>query len=313
MKMKEIIKKSWVEFVAICGVIGLLQYGTGKAIGIGIVIFCILCILFATLHILTSGKVKAFWEQKKVGCFQGLWKEKNLSEELKRNFGSAQTVKIKVTRGSELFDRRQSRHICDYLAGLRDVASSEREIHCQFLLIAPCYRLSHVRERHKLSLKKYKKPQDFLESWYDTVKAIDAIDAEISNVHFHVEVRFYSGRHSKWRFYIFESVDRAIKTVLFSDYDANRGSHGTELPMYKVLKNDQNIGGFMERYFEEIWSVALTRDGFKELVLSGKCMQRFCEECDIESIDQQGCQLCTCPSGNCPYEDQCKKNVSEKL
>lgn len=318
MKMKDLLKKSWIEYAGLASVIGLFisavaEYGTNKAIGIVTISFAAICVLMLILHILKSGKVSAFWEQKKVGCFQGLWKSANLSGELKRNFENAQTIKIKVTRGSELFDKKQNGNISNYLEYLRDVASSEREILCRFLLIAPCYRLRHVRERHILSKKKYQKPEDFLGSWYDTIKAIDDIEKEKNNVHFQVEVRFYSGRHSKWRFYIFESLDRAIKTVLFSDYDADRRTHGTELPMYKVIKNDQNIGGFMERYFDEIWNVALTKEGFKELINNGTCVRRFCEDCDIESVNKQGCQLCTCPLEKCAYEENCKKLVNDRL
>ena len=208
MKMKELLKKSWIEYVGLASVIGVFisavaECGAKKAIGIVTISFVAICVLMLVLHILKSGKVSAFWEQKKVGCFKGLWKSKNLAGELKRNFENAQTVKIKVTRGSELFDERQNGHISNYLEYLRDVASSKREIYCKFLLIAPCYRLRHVKERHILSKKEYPKPKDFLGSWYNTIKAIDDIEKEKSNVHFRVEVRFYSGRHSKWRFYIF--------------------------------------------------------------------------------------------------------------
>lgn len=316
--MKGLLKKSWTEYLGLVSVIGILisavaEYGMKKAIGIVTISFAAIYVLMLILYILKSEKVSAFWEQKKVGCFQGLWKSKNLASELKRNFENAQTVKIKVTRGSELFDEKQNGHISNYLEYLRDIASSQREIHCKFLLIAPCYRLRHVKERHELSKKEYPKPEDFLGSWYDTIKAIDDIEKEKRNVHFDVEVRFYSGRHSKWRFYIFESLDRAIKTVLFSDYDADRRTHGAELPMYKVLKNDQNIGGFMERYFDEIWNVALTKERFKILVDNGKCIKRFCEDCDIESVNEQDCQLCTCPLEKCDYEAHCKRFVNDRL
>lgn len=312
-----LLKKTWVIYAGVIGFLGWLltislEWGMKKAIISSILLFLLIYVFLVVLHSL-RGKALAFWEQKKIGCFKGLWKEKNLSEELKRNFKNAQIVKIKVTRGSELFDKKQNRHIGEYLETLRDTASSEREVYCQFLLIAPCYRLQHVRERHKLSKKQFNTPNEFLGSWYDTLDAINKIESEKKNVHFHVEVRFYTGRHSKWRFYIFESVNSAIKTVLFSDYDADNGKHGTELPMYKVLENQKNIGGFMSRYFDEIWSVALTTEGFKQMVEEETCMQRFCEECDIKSVDEKGCLLCNCPSGKCSYEKACKGYVENRL
>lgn len=184
MKMKELLKKSWIKYVALVGVIGLFisavaMYEMKKAIGIVIIPFVAICVLTLTLHIFGSGKVSAFREQKKVGCFQGLWKSKNLAGELKRNFENAQTVKIKVTRGCELFDKKQNGYIGDYLEYLRDIASSEREIYCKFLLIAPCYKLRHVQERYELSAKEYKTPENFLSGWYnETIKAIDDIEKE---------------------------------------------------------------------------------------------------------------------------------------
>ena len=260
-----------------------------------------------------NGYVSAFIEQRKIGGFKGLWSSKNLARELERNFKDAQTIKIKVTRGNELFELQRTAQIRTYLEHLNNIASPERRITCQFLLIAPCAKIHHVQERYEIHTERFPKMEDFLESWYETIENIENLKREKINPNFHIEVRFYSGRHSKWRFYIFELKNKTIKTVLFSDYDAAKRSHGSDISMYKVLENTKNIGGFMERYFDEIWKISLTKVAFKDAVNNRKCLRKYCEDCDTVSENMQICQLKKCPMGvdSCPYISKCMEFVKK--
>lgn len=298
----------------IAGIAGSLNFGIRAGLTAAVITFIVTFAGNVLYEVFASGKLKAAWKEWETGGFRGLWVSENIAKELKRNFDQAQTVKIKVTRGTELFDAKNEGEICTYLEEMRDRASKDNVIRCKMLLIAPCYKLKHVRERHKDAHEDYPTPEAYMLSWSETLQNIKSIcDGDKRNSNFHINVRFYSGRHSKWRFYIFESIDKCIKTVLFADYDAERGSHGRKLPMYKVIENDQNIGGFMERYFDEIWDSALDREGLKKLILERNCEKRFCEECDIQQADSKECQLCSCPEGSCPYWKHCTEFANKYL
>ena len=313
------IKIAFVVFdFVVCGLLGVFLdfyeiMGITKTIVLcGFLFFVILFIIYIG-DSLIKGYVLAYFEQKKIGRFKGLWSSENLAGELKRNFEDAQTIKIKVTRGTELFESQRSAQIRTYLEKLNEIASPERGISCQFLLIAPCAKIHHVNERYEIHKERYPKMEDFLESWYKTIENIENLKKEKNNRNFRIEVRFYSGRHSKWRFYIFESRKKTIKTVLFSDYDAAKRSHGSDISMYKVLENGKNIGGFMERYFDEIWQLSLTKAAFKEAVNNKKCLRKFCEDCDTVSENMKECQLKKCPMrmDSCPYISKCMEFVKK--
>lgn len=267
-------------------------------------IFVITYIVSYMMVVHAGRNVRAYFEQLRIGKFKGLWKGEALAKELESDFKDASNIDIKVTRGTELFSVNGNGQIVRYLEKLLDSATGDKEVRCRFLLIAPCYNIRHVRERHEIHQNQYETPEKFMGTWYETVRMIDGIGNGKSNVNFQTEVRFYTGRHSNWRFYILESADRQKKTILFSEYDTFKREHGSALPMYKVMKDDHNIGGFMARYFDEIWETSITREQLKRLVKTKDCIRMFCEACDTEKGDTKPCP---CPGMNCGYSEACMK------
>lgn len=202
------------------------------------------------------------------GKMRGLWRGNALVKQLKKYSADSTNIRIKVTRGNNLLAKGEKYGFEKIFRDLDEDKKLNQKISVQALLIVPCYKEKHVQARyethhHSEDISK----EDFLETWYKFLENTSTYQGMLN-----IETRFYFGNHSKWRFYIFsppaDSNHSNQQVVLFSDYDEKRA--GSETPMYKVIKHDRSIGGFMTRYFDEIWNESLTPKKLSDAIEKGR-------------------------------------------
>lgn len=202
------------------------------------------------------------WHDGKV---RGLWKGDRLVHQIEKYSNKSAIIRMKVTRGKDLLEKDKIYGFWKIFQNINGNSELDRPVLVQALLIIPCFKESHVQERYETHKKQENIPEEkFLETWYQFLQLTSEYKHSLK-----IETRFYFGNHSKWRFYIFsppEDVsDKSV--VLFSDYDKTKD--GRKTPMYKVIKDEKNIGGFMSRYFEEIWDESLSPSEWAKAVESG--------------------------------------------
>ncbi len=292
---------------AICVVISFIPDIMGiEAIGVkaGIILggyaITILCVYISSL--IWEGWMRSRFDLWNIGKIRGLWQDKGLKKQLKKNFETSQNIKIKVTRGKELLNHRKPNGLVKELSDLKDGKgkTTEKSVNVQILLVLPCYQDDHVKERREAHNEMDDKT--FLESWYQFLDEIREYDSE----HLSINVRFYRGTHARWRFYIFEK-ERADQStcVLLSNYDRKR--EGLSLPMYKIMHGEQNIAGFMCKYFDDLWenkSTIKPQELYK-LIETKKCQSQFCLNCDAQGISQ--CD--SCGREKCEFENLCQNLI----
>lgn len=165
------------------------------------------------------------------------------------------------------------------------------------MLIIPCFEEKHVQERYQTHKEHERSITEdgFLETWYQFLEAASKYRYKLNII-----VKFYFGNHSKWRFYIFSPPEDGNtpheQIILFSDYDKEKDGRTT--PMYKVIKEDRNIGGLMDRYFDEIWEESLSPKELLESIRKGV-------------IDPKNQYSIKHNCNGCPRKDTCTK-LSEK-
>lgn len=262
-------------------------------------IYIIAILIICLVDIVWQGCIKSHFDLWKIGKVRGLWRDEGLKKQIKENFYSSSEIKIKVTRGIELLDPENDFGLNKILCDLRDGRYNHNStVKLDILLIIPCMMDSHVIERAKrhneMSLK------DFVETWYDFLKKIQSYNSS----HLSINVKFYFGNHSRWRFYIFSRTN-SVKTVLLSDYDVH--SSGCEEPMYKVIKSENNIGMFMSDYFNDLWMESLSPNELYQHIISQNCIAYSCKKC--MKAQSTSCQNCN--KVKCEYENICKKLIKD--
>lgn len=256
--------------------------------------------IIAITNLFWNGWIKARFDLWHIGKVRGLWAKKGLIKQNKKNFYSADDIKIKVTRGYELLEANNKYGLSEILSNLRDGKNKyNSKVSVKVLLIIPCFQEQHVRERYQRNNKITK--VKFLETWYKFLEEI----GEYNSANLSINVRFYFGNHSRWRFYIFSKPNGLNTTVLLSDYDEN--SSGCEQPMYKIIKGEHNLGSFMNDYFDELWNSALTSKNLYEFMKAEKCITHFCENC--MKVENYNCKVCN--RLNCNYKDMCNDLIEK--
>lgn len=266
---------------------------------IALMLYLCTIILILIIQFFLDGWVKAKFNLWYIGKIKGLWKNRGLINQIKRNFYSANKIRIKVTRGSTLlkYDSREY--------GLRDILDNikrgenkrEEKVEIEILLIIPCFQQKHVRQRYERHTNMSEK--DFLESWYSFLNDIRSYNSD----NLSISVRFYFDSHSRWRFYICYLPNKT--NVLLSTYDSLTDGRAT--PMYKIIKEEKNIGGFMTKYFDDLWENSLTPSKLYHYINTGRCQSSFCSKCNIN-----GSKKCkNCEKNNCGFESTCTTLVEK--
>lgn len=236
-------------------------------------LYIIIAIIIILFDLLWTGYIKAHFNLWYIGKLRGLWEKKGLINQINKNFYSSNIIKVKVTRGYELLESNNEYGIDKILNKLKDDKGKNHteKVIIKFLLILPCFQEKHVRERYQRHQKMTQK--EYLNTWYKFLENIHNYNTD----HLSINVKFYFGDHSRWRFYIFSKPQGKSTTVLLSNYDENES--GCEQPMYKVMKSDNNLGGFMNDYFDDLWNSALTFSDLNNFITSGKCIKYYGGKC----------------------------------
>lgn len=287
------------------GGVGIVGYNNGLSLKIAIIfsvaLFIMLIIYFKFFHTY----LKAIFYQWRIGKFKGLWRDKALKSQVKRCFLNASRIRIKVTRGTELINNNHDNvNIVEELETLKRISSSTNPIHIQILLMAPCFKVKHVKNRYETHKGKYSTPNDFLKSWSETFSELVKYEDDYCTI----SVRFYYGGHSRWRFYICSDDNDDKQIVLLGNYDDD--TSGTKTPMYKIIKGEKNIGAFMDKYFDEIWNNSINLLQLIESIKNEKCLRLFCEECKY-CTDQSNICDTKCSAENCNLNSDCKARAEE--
>lgn len=239
---------------------------------LGIVIFVyafiISLLIWIGKKIWNNNFLKAELYLWRAGKLRGLWQGDGLVKQLEKYSDESANIQIKVTRGIDLLEKDKKYGFWKIFQEINGKVELDRKVVVQALLIVPCFKEKHVKARYETHKELDNISEDtFLETWYEFLKKASEYRQMLTII-----TRFYFGNHSKWRFYIFSPPEDGTvpdkQIVLFSDYDGKRDGRNT--PMYKVIKNDRNIGGFMSRYFDEIWSESLTPNELSEAIEKGE-------------------------------------------
>lgn len=199
------------------------------------------------------------------GGILGFWGDLGLQEQIKEAFLSSNTIRIKVTIGVDLMREDNQFGLRQIFNILKDEDVAGKHVQVQILLALPCFDSRQVDERYELRDSEMTK-EEFISTWYSFIEEIlNYSNGKGNKSHMSVNIRFYSEEHATWRFYICKN-DRGSTTVLLSNYNKNHS--GSETPMYKIIKNEDNIGGFMDSYFDEIWETAIKRKDLANMILS---------------------------------------------
>lgn len=241
-----------------------------------------------------NGNVRSKIDLWRYGKIKGLWIEKGLIRQIEKGFRESDDIKIKVTRGYDLF-REDEKY--GFIKSLNELKKKNSNTNIRFLLIVPCFKEQHVQQRYERHVGI--KPYDFLETWYKSVSKMK----EYSSEYLSMNVRFYMGGHARWRFYVFSRQNGRKSSVFLSDYDKNTA--GSEHPMYKIIKKSHNIASFMTSYFDDLWDSALTPLQLFDVINQEKCIRQFCGNCKKED------KCSDCPHSDCNYKEQCKKLVKK--
>lgn len=284
-------------FITICST-KIIEIVTGVDSKIQFIIFFLIfglvLIVIEIIRQIVDGNVKAKIDLWKNGKIKGLWEEKGLIRQIEKGFRESDEVKIKVTRGYDLFQPDQE---YGFVNILNEIKKKNRNVNIKFLLIMPCYKEDHVQQRYERHTGVTK--EVFLETWYKSIAAMK----EYSNEYLSLNVRFYMSKHARWRFYIFSKKNNYRTNVLLADYD--RDTPGSGHPMYKIIKKDRNIAAFMTSYFDELWDGAMTPKELLRLIEKEKCVRYICGNCRKEE------KCSSCLHIECEYKDLCKRLVTK--
>lgn len=256
-----------------------------------VVVFLVFYIIVFVINFVKDGFLAANVKLFTKGKIKGLWAKKGLIGQIKMGFKESDNIKIKVTRGIDLFNKED---VYGFVPYMKDIQSGSRKVHMQFLLITPCFKESHVRIRKERHTQL--RNDEFLETWYESVQKMK----EYSNNNLSIAVKFYTGGHARWRYYIFSKNNGEKAKVFLAHYDKN--TSGSEQPMYKIIKKAPNIASFMTDYFDDLWNEAISPAQLYSKISNGSCMNRRCAY-DVSGLP--------CQNASCEYSDTCKKLIKK--
>lgn len=228
------------------------------------------------LSLLPVEEQEAFRQQYEIAKLRGLWSKKELDNEIKKYFVASSKVKIKVTRGYNLFfdDGSESERDIFYHCIFEAGKNQNREI--ELLLHYPCLKGEHSKNRaaaNKITVEEYVK------SLFKVIKTIKEVTESSSNRN-EISVRFYNDYEIKWRYYLFEDSKSKKKTLFLNYYDDKKS--GADSPMLKIEYGEGTLCQDFDKKFDEIFS---NNKASKEIVSNLKgnkslVQPRFCEHPD---------------------------------
>lgn len=256
------------------------------------IILCIV-VLCITAYLKLIPYLKLYNEAK----FRGLIPNKDLDEIIYKDTFNSQEIKIKVTRANKLFviENNQSfKKVIDEIVSSKKL--KDKEISFKLLLHVPCLITEHVKNRANAN-NLSNDVDKFIKSWFETLLALDNYNKN-QNLKLKFEVKFYSEKHTRWRFFIFKGNQQSEKKMLFDYYDSTSPSFRDD--MFAVRSGKQSLLDNFEKYFDEIW------DNNNETVEAFSYMKNNFSETDTRLTS---CNQCSVKSRCVAIKDIYKQQI----
>lgn len=206
-----------------------------------------------TIIIAYSSNIKAIYNLFSIGKIRGMWLGKDLDKQIIKHFDKSEIIRIKVTRAHKLIASENNQNFYKAIHSY----NGDKDIKIQLMLLLPCKKYKHFQARRNLYTMT---DEEFFKTWDETLSLIDNVNN--SKKHINIEVKFVDQSHSRWRFYLFESL--ATTTLFLNDYDGK--TSGNKSPMYKIYNEKNTICGFMVRYFDDLWEQAINLSHYNEII-----------------------------------------------
>lgn len=207
-----------------------------------ILIFC--SIVFFTFLIIQYlyPIVKSYFNMIFISKIRGLWGNKNLDRVIMNQYKNSSEIKIKVTRGINLFQKGKIFHKCLF------VEKFNEEKIIKVLLHFPCLRSSHIAERARANgIPKEK----YVEDLFKLLKLFKEHSRDTSQDE-KIFVKFYSSKNEKeWRYYIFHKHNND-KVLLFNHY--NKKVQGSKSNMLKIKSGNNSLCDDLNLTFDNIYN-----------------------------------------------------------
>lgn len=227
------------------------------------------------------------------GKVKGLWTDKNGKKDLiERYLKQAHTIKIKVTRGTDLFEVLPIGGTSPVVQNpilLNAINNPERlkRLNVQLLIMTPCFKSTHLQNRWKTKNLQKSHKDEFFSSAYKVIDAITQLNRDASK-NVRIEYRFYGDLDAKWRYYICNLPGDAEDCLFLSAYTGT--TDGDDLDAYQIFREgdqlSQNLYAYMDTYFDEIWARALTLEELESSIL---LCEGICEENKCTSFERERC------------------------
>ncbi len=219
-------------------------------------------IVFASwLSLWVVPRLIAYFDVVKTGRCRGLWGSKQLRKRIKNSYKKSDMTKIKVTRGYNLFGKKEG--VFNELFFRTEHNISKK---VKILLHYPCLKSHHIFDRSNANQSSV---EDYVSDIFSVLAKFKE-HSELAETDEKIEVRFFNGGYTNWRYYIFNE-NQGSHLMLFNHY--NKKTPGAKSKMFEVHGGNGSLCDFMESEFDEIFESASV-----ELVSNQKGRKELCHE-----------------------------------
>lgn len=197
---------------------------------------------------LSTNEQEAIKKQFEIGKIRGLWTIPELDEEIKNHFLNSSKVKIKVTRGFNIFvDDGKTTHRDIFYHCIHEFGKNQKR-QIELLLHFPCLISDHTISRAKANRIT---PEKYIETLFEVIKSIKEVTKSSTN-HNEITVKFYDDYEIKWRYYIFEERGSHKKTLFLNYYDDKKS--GADSAMLKIEYGEGTLCHDFDKKFDEVFN-----------------------------------------------------------
>lgn len=212
--------------------------------GMVIVTILMLCLIIGVLIYIFFPVLSSYFRMYKIGKFRGLWSKDDLENLILDKYKSSDEIKIKVTRGFNLFNEESGTF---YKCIFKNSGGNPKSKTLKVLLHYPCLKASHLERRATANQKNV---NGYIEDLFKVLKKLKEHNA-LSNTVEKIFVKFYTTDEDReWRYYIFKKEDGS-KTLFFNHY--NDSSTGAKSRMLKVDSGKDSLCDGLDKEFDSLY------------------------------------------------------------
>lgn len=197
---------------------------------------------------LNTQEQQAVTNQFQIAKVWGFWTLPELDDEIIKHFLKSDKVKIKVTRGYNLFinDGKESKRDVFYHCIFEEGRNQKRDI--ELLLHYPCSKSEHTIQRaaaNRISVDRY------IETLFEVIRKVKETTQATDNKN-EISVKFYSDYEIKWRYYIFQEKPDHKKILFLNYYDEK--SPAADSSMIKIEYGEGTLCKDFDAKFDSIFN-----------------------------------------------------------